>query len=205
MTDRFSVQSSKWTCPQCGRTLKSAGGHPASCGKGAERFWAKVDKGPHPKGCWLYTGFIKWDGYGWLARWMDGRVRYMTAHRYAWILTHGQPPAGLSIRHKCDVPACCNPDHLELGTHAENMKDCHTRERHAYGERNYKAKLNFGLVAEGRRLRASGMTYRAIYEQLGVTVTLTTLINAIRGKKWKVPHAATPSPVRRDPRPRRQA
>jgi HNH endonuclease len=86
-------------------------------------FWAKVDKGPHPKGCWFYTGFIKWDGYGWLARFHNGRIRHMTAHRYAWILTHGDPPKGMHVLHHCDVPACCNPDHLWLGTHQDNMVD----------------------------------------------------------------------------------
>lgn len=94
-----------------------------------EAFWLKVDKGTHPKGCWLYTGFLKWDGYGWLARKMDGRNRYMTAHRYAWILKHGEPAAGLSIMHDCDVPACCNPDHLRVGTHAENMADMKAKGR----------------------------------------------------------------------------
>jgi hypothetical protein len=88
-----------------------------------ESFWLKVDKDPHPKGCWLYTGFIKWDGYGWLARKHGGRIRYMTAHRYAWILTHGEPPKGLQVLHKCDNPPCCNPDHLWLGTHAQNHAD----------------------------------------------------------------------------------
>lgn len=87
-----------------------------------EAFWLKVDK-TGPGGCWLYTGFKKWDGYGWLARKHNGRIRYMTAHRYAWILTHGDPAKGLSIMHLCDVPACCNPAHLKLGTHADNMAD----------------------------------------------------------------------------------
>ena len=97
---------------------------------GERRFMEKVDKGPHPKGCWLYTGFKKWDGYGWLAR-SDGgaKYRYVTAHRYAWILTHGQPPEGMSIMHNCDVPACCNPEHLRLGTHAENMADMKAKGR----------------------------------------------------------------------------
>lgn len=82
-------------------------------------FWAKVDKSAGEHGCWLYTGFKKWDGYGWLCR----KGRYMTAHRYAWILKHGEPAEGMSIMHKCDVPACCNPEHLQVGTHAENMAD----------------------------------------------------------------------------------
>ena len=88
------------------------------------RFWAKVDKNGQ-NGCWLYTGFIKWDGYGWTCR----RGRYMTAHRYAWILTHGEPQPGLEIMHLCDNPPCCNPAHLRLGTHTENMADMAARGR----------------------------------------------------------------------------
>src|SRR5690349_7841695 len=70
--------------------------------RGPERFWEKVDKNG-PGGCWLYTGFKKWDGYGWLARSTgDNKYRYLTAHRYAWILTHGfEPEKGLHIMHKC--------------------------------------------------------------------------------------------------------
>lgn len=96
----------------------------AQCGSAdpVEAFWLKVDKNG-AGGCWLYTGFRKWDGYGWLARWTPERRRWLTAHRYAWILTHGEPAKGMHILHKCDNPPCCNPDHLFLGTHQDNMKD----------------------------------------------------------------------------------
>lgn len=91
--------------------------------QGPARFWEKVNKGPHPKGCWLYMGFRKWDGYGWLNRHIEDKPRWLTAHRYAWILTHGAPAEGMHILHECDIPACCNPEHLQLGTHKENMAD----------------------------------------------------------------------------------
>lgn len=88
-----------------------------------EAFWLKVDKASSERGCWLYTGFRKWDGYGWLARIVNGKQRYLTAHRYAWMLMHGEPRKGLHILHKCDNPPCCNPDHLFIGTHQENHAD----------------------------------------------------------------------------------
>jgi len=87
-----------------------------------ESFWLKVDKND-ANGCWLYTGFRKWDGYGWLNRKVNGKPRSMTAHRYSWILAHGEPANGLHILHRCDNPPCCNPDHLFLGTHQDNMND----------------------------------------------------------------------------------
>jgi hypothetical protein len=91
-----------------------------------EAFWSKVAK---TDGCWLYTGFRKWDGYGWLCRKVNGKPRWLTAHRYAWTITHGEPPAGMHILHKCDNPPCCNPDHLRLGTHQENMADAKAKGR----------------------------------------------------------------------------
>lgn len=117
-------------CP-CGRTFtkpNSFGLHSRYCDQAtpAVRFWANVDKSAVHNGCWIFTGFIKWDGYGWLNR----NGRNMTAHRYAWILTHGEPQEGAHILHQCDVPACCNPDHLRLGTHRENMAEMMERGRH---------------------------------------------------------------------------
>jgi hypothetical protein len=100
-----------------------------------ESFWLKVDK-TGANGCWLYTGFRKWDGYGWLARKLNGKMRYLTAHRYAWILTHGQPADGMHIMHQCDNPPCCNPAHLKLGTHQENMADMVAKGRANGGQAN---------------------------------------------------------------------
>lgn len=115
-------------CPTCHKAIRAnLGGftmHTRVCGtsKPADDFWAKVDKSG-ANGCWLYMGFRKWDGYGWLSRRLAGKSRYMTAHRYAWILTHGEPAAGLHVLHGCDNPPCCNPAHLFLGTHQDNMND----------------------------------------------------------------------------------
>lgn len=86
-------------------------------------FWAKVDKSAGPDGCWPYLGFRKWDGYGWIQRYIDGKPKNMTSHRFAWILTNGIPDDGMHILHRCDNPPCCNPAHLFLGTHQDNMKD----------------------------------------------------------------------------------
>lgn len=101
--------------------------HFKSCGTDKPRldFWAKVDKSAGQDACWLYMGFRKWDGYGWVSRF----GKNMTAHRYAWILTHGPVPEGLHVLHQCDNPPCCNPDHMRLGTHAENMAEMKERGR----------------------------------------------------------------------------
>lgn len=87
------------------------------------RFWAKVVKS---EGCWLWTGFKKSTGYG-VRSWKNRRGE--RTHRIAWMLERGEIPPGLHVLHHCDTPACVRPDHLWLGTHAENMKDGHEKGR----------------------------------------------------------------------------
>lgn len=113
----------------CGETFKNYNGlamHSRYCQVCTLEaiFWARVDKSAGQDRCWIYNGFRKWDGYGWLARKQpDGKTKYMTSHRYAWILTHGEPEAGKCILHTCDNPPCCNPAHLYLGTQKDNSDD----------------------------------------------------------------------------------
>lgn len=60
------------------------------------------------------------------------RARYRTpqkAHRVAWELTHGAIADGLFVLHKCDVPLCCNPQHLFLGTQLDNLRDASAKGR----------------------------------------------------------------------------
>ena len=70
-------------------------------------------------GCWLWLGPRDGDGYG--RFWINGRKT--SAHRLAWTLAHGEIADGLHVLHRCDRPACVNPDHLALGTHWQNMAD----------------------------------------------------------------------------------
>ena len=111
-------------CYGCGQVFSSFGAR-ANHAKYARnctpemRFWGRVDKSGGKKSCWLYQGFRKWDGYGWLCY----KGRYMTAHRRAWTLVFGEPQVGKQVLHRCDNPPCCNPAHLWLGTHEDNMHD----------------------------------------------------------------------------------
>jgi hypothetical protein len=70
-------------------------------------------------GCWLFTGPVHKTGYGRLK--FNGHPEYV--HRISWIIHNGQIPDGMVIRHKCHIRACCNPEHLILGTHKENIND----------------------------------------------------------------------------------
>jgi len=76
-------------------------------------------------GCHIWRGSTNPQGYGQLS--FGGRPG--GTHRWAWILRHGPIPKGLYVCHRCDDRRCCNPDHMFLGTHAENMADMKARNR----------------------------------------------------------------------------
>lgn len=81
-----------------------------------DRFWASVDRSR--QGCWQWKGCRNDAGYGYVH--FDGRSE--AAHRVAYMLKHGAIPEGMELDHKCRNRVCCNPDHLEAVTHAENME-----------------------------------------------------------------------------------
>ena len=98
-----------------------------------QRFWNKVRRRGDDE-CWEWTGHIS-KGYGiFHVGSRTNRQRFMS-HRVAWELTHGEIPEGLIVRHKCRGK-CCNPAHLELGTHAENNADMVRDGTSARGIRN---------------------------------------------------------------------
>lgn len=130
--------------------------------------------------CWVWKGATFPSGYGmfWTGHRKEG------THRYAYELWRGPIPKGMLVCHKCDNKPCCNPDHLFLGTHADNMHDAQRKGLfipgdHS-GERNGGHKLTAGQVLEIRR---SDAPTRLISEQYGIGYAAIQNIRA--GRTWR--------------------
>lgn len=130
-----------------------------------------------PNGCWLWTGAKNNKGYGQIGN--CGKI--VLAHRVSFELHKGESIVGMQILHKCDTPACINPDHLFAGNAVENMKDMHSKGRGQHGSGHRWAKLADSDVAEIRRISA-GMTHKHIAERYGVSRSAITQI--LSGKRW---------------------
>ena len=96
------------------------------------RFWSKVNTAgpipahmPHLGNCWPWTAGTFDDGYG--AFKAQGKTK--RAHKVAFTLENGSVEAGMLVCHHCDVPACCRPSHLFLGSDSENKADALSKGR----------------------------------------------------------------------------
>lgn len=98
----------------------------------SERFWSKVQKS---EGCWEWQGERRPGAfcYGRFEQYLDGEILRVAAHRMAWTLEHGPIPQGLCVLHRCDNPPCVRPDHLFLGTMADNTHDMMAKGRAKFG------------------------------------------------------------------------
>lgn len=133
-------------------------------------FWDRVGK--QEAGCWLWTGALDPAGYG--------RLHNKLAHRLAWADVNGPIPAGLFVCHHCDNPPCVRPDHLFLGTAADNAAD---RDAKGRGRTGRRSKLTPALVAQ-LRARYSGRRGQISQFAREYGVTSLTMGRAIKGQSW---------------------
>lgn len=178
------------TCQQCGVRFKvwpykllegngkfcSRVCHGESMRMKAAKFMAQVAK--RDSGCWEWTGLIMDNGYGRVG--VAGRL--WSAHRYAYEQLVGPIPAGLCVCHRCDNRACVNPEHLFIGTHADNMADMVRKGRQTLGSVNRGAKLTEEQVRDIRDRLHAGETRRCLAREFGVSSTAVDSI--VSGKTW---------------------
>ena len=150
------------------------------------RFWSKVDiRGPDE--CWEWQAARTNNGYG---RFRLSRPRIVVrAHVFSYVITKGDTNS-LCVCHFCDNPACCNPKHLWLGTHIDNMRDCVIKKRNVSGFTNVKPKgelhpranLTEKDVYDIRELIAKGYNNKEIALLYPVTHSMVSCIK--HGKAW---------------------
>jgi len=148
-----------------------------------------VQKGQNGSDCWKWTGAKKRHGYGRI------RINFIeyTASRLSWAVHNGRDPGSLDVCHSCDNTECCNPKHLFLGTHKENMEDAVYRGRKMgfravgapdnKGEKNPMAKLTQAKADQIRKLyRAGGVSYGDLARRFGIGLSAVGKI--VKGERW---------------------
>lgn len=159
-----------------------------------ERFWSFIDKNPPYKGpqgdCWGWTGGTD-SGYGKISV----KNKNLGAHIFSYFLHTGYHPDYKGkqevIMHSCDNPPCCNPEHLSLGTLADNIADKVAKGRQAKGNKNGKSKVTEDQVFLMRLVHSA---FPSLYsqEKLGEIFNMSAInvATVLQGTKtWShVPH-----------------
>lgn len=148
------------------------------------RFWKQVEK---TDGCWLWTGRVNQNGYGVFTV----KKKPYLAHRYSFETERGKIPGGLYVLHTCDVRRCVRPDHLWVGTAADNARDMVVKRRcflqlHpevTRGERNGNSKLKEVDVRRIVALCQSGVPHELVAGVFGITQTHVSRI--VAKESWK--------------------
>lgn len=145
------------------------------------RFWSKVER---TDGCWLWKGKLNNSGYG--SFYENHTV--IGVHRFSYREFVGPLAEGLDVCHSCDTRNCVRPDHLWLGSRAENLEDMTNKGRRVTviavqdGEQNRAAKLTWNLVDQIRDLWAQGKSQKQIEVITGVP--RQNVYNVVYNKSW---------------------
>ena len=135
-----------------------------------EDVFKHIDMSGGPDACWQWKqkpGAGK--GRGKPRPYFSVAGRKYLAYRLVYELVHGvELTQAQMIRHTCDNPLCCNPKHMLIGDHDDNMQDMVERDRHG---------LPSHVVRAIRKLLAEGRTHQSIADLYGISKTVVTRIN----------------------------
>lgn len=117
-------------------------------------------------GCWNWIGTKNKAGYGHIVH----NKKLSLAHRVSYALNVGGIPDDLCVLHRCDNPACINPDHLFLGTHKDNVIDKVNKGRQEKGECHSRTRLTDKDVVDIRNTPDSNNIIHDLSKKYGVTI-----------------------------------
>ena len=140
-------------------------------------------------GCFNWIGTKTDGGYGKLH--VNGKK--CRAHRVAYELHIGPIPPGRWVLHRCDNPACMNPEHLFLGTCQDNVSDRDSKDRQAKGAKVSNTKLTDQDVLD---MRASSKSISELAADYGMSYGHVSKI--LLGREWRhlLPPDFVPKPLR---------
>ena len=141
-------------------------------------------------GCWVFMGATNGFGYGIVGTGGRGAPNDR-AHRITYRHFCGEIPNGMFVCHRCDVPSCCNPDHLFLGNNQDNVRDMISKGRnsppprnpHVVGSVHPGSKLTEDQVVHIREAYSRGVKQKDLAQQYGVAhQTISKVVNNRRFK-----------------------
>lgn len=142
-----------------------------------ERVMSRITK--ESNGCWLFLGAVDGGGYGMVK--VGGRAgRIEKAHRIVYRQHFGPIPDGKEVIHHCNTKRCVNPDHLDAGTHSENMQGAY--DTGLIVQRRHTQALSDGNVAQIKAML--GMHSRRYIAQL-FGVSHATINKIANGERYK--------------------
>lgn len=185
-----------WPCRYCGKIFSFAHRPSVYCSrlcekamkKGEKRldaFLSKIDFVPDANGCFNWKACTIPTGYGKIYY----KGKYCYAHQAAYDAFVAPVTNSLHVLHYCDNPSCCNPAHLWLGTHFDNMRDrdkkgrTYFRAENLEGENNYTSKLTCDKVRQIRVLRDMGKKNCELAKLFNVTASCISSV--VLRKSWK--------------------